>query len=83
MTDLNSDDALLAALSAAEEANTQSRPCQVCQALTKMSESARSGVERALAGTIGVNTLAGILTRNGYPAGRRAIERHREEGHKP
>lgn len=65
----------------AEKANVHGRDCQVCEALPTMSESARVNVERALAGTIGEEKLAGILTRNGYPVGRRAIKRHREEAH--
>lgn len=75
------DDKLLSDLGAAEQANMHSRECQVCDALPKMSESARVGVERALAGTIGERRLAEILTTNGYPTGRRAVARHRLEGH--
>lgn len=78
------DDAdLLADLTAAEDANMHGRPCQVCQALRGMSELAREQVERALAGTIGERTLAEILTRNGYPTGRRAVATHRREDHTP
>ena len=76
-----SDEDLLAELSQAEDENMHGRPCQVCQALPQMSESVRLGVERALAGTIGEQKLADILTRNGYPTGRRAVKRHRLEGH--
>ena len=80
MTD---DKSLLEELGAAENANQHARPCQVCSALAQMSEGARGGVERALAGTIGERTLAEILTRNGYTTGRRAVKRHRQEGHTP
>lgn len=76
-----SDDALLEDLAVAEQANQHARPCQVCEALSDMSDQAKSGVLRALAGTIGEAKLAEILTRNGYPTGRRAIARHRLEGH--
>ena len=76
-----SDATLLADLADAEQANMHGRDCQVCQALPHMSESVREGVQRALAGTIGGQKLADILTRNGYPTGRRAIMRHRLEGH--
>lgn len=76
-----SDDDLLAALDEAETANMFARPCQVCEALSRMSDLARVGVERALAGTIGERKLSEILTRSGYPTGRRAIIRHRSEGH--
>lgn len=78
MTD---DNALIEALGKAEDANMHARDCQVCQALPQMSEEARAGVNRALAGTIGEQKLAAILTRSGYPTGRRAVKRHRLEGH--
>lgn len=74
---------LLEELVVAEVANQHGRPCQVCQALAGMTESARMGVEQALSGTIGERKLAEILTRNGYPTGRRAIATHRQEGHTP
>lgn len=77
------DEELVKAIAAAEDANIHSRPCQACQALRGMSELAREQVERALAGTIGEQTLADILTRNGYPTGRRAIATHRREDHTP
>jgi Na+-translocating ferredoxin:NAD+ oxidoreductase RnfG subunit len=75
------DDRLLAELGTAELANQHGRECQVCTALTNMSESARISVQRALAGTIGEEKLATILTRNGYPTGRRAIRNHRRQDH--
>lgn len=75
------DENLLEQLGKAEQANIHARPCQVCDALEAMSEPARVGVTRALAGTIGERTLAEILTSNGYPTGRRAVARHRLEGH--
>lgn len=78
-----SDDSLIEALAEAEVANMHSRTCQVCRALAAMSDEARGGVERALAGTIGERRLAEILTGNGYPTGRRAVANHRREGHKP
>lgn len=77
----SSELALANEIAEAEEANMHSRPCQVCDALATMSESARGNVERALAGTIGERKLAEILTRNGYPTGRRAVANHRSEGH--
>lgn len=78
---MRDDEALLADLGRAENENMHGRPCQVCEAIPHMSEGARVGVERALAGTIGEQKLADILTRNGYPTGRRAVKRHRQEGH--
>ena len=78
-----SDQDLLSDLGQAERANMHAGNCQVCQALPEMSESARAGVERALAGTIGGRTLAVILTKNGYPVGERAVRKHRREAHTP
>lgn len=78
-----SDADLLGELAEAEKANPYARECQACVAVRSVSPEAREGVERALAGTIGEKTLAGILTRNGYPTGARAINRHRKEGHTP
>lgn len=75
------EDSLLADLAEGEHANQHARSCQVCSALASMSDQAKTGVVRALAGTIGERKLADILTRNGYPTGRRAVTRHRQEGH--
>lgn len=77
------DEELLEALGNAEVANFSARRCQVCVALAQMTEEAQVAVNRALAGTIGERTLAAILTKNGYTTGRRAIARHRLEGHTP
>jgi hypothetical protein len=74
------DDDLLADLTEAEDSNQHARPCQVCVALSRMSDLARERVEQALAGTIGERKLAEVLTRNGYPTGRRAVAAHRK-GH--
>lgn len=75
------DQQLLADLAAGANANQHARPCQVCEALDAMTEEARVGVKSALTGTIGERSLAEILTRNGYTTGRRAVRRHRQEGH--
>ena len=75
------DSQLLTDLEVAAEANMHSRECQVCRALEAMSLEAQVAVRSALAGTIGERKLAEILTGNGYPTGRRAVKRHREEGH--
>lgn len=75
--------ALLAELAEGEVANMHARPCQVCEALTAMSEVAASRVRQALAGTIGERRLAEILTRGGYTTGTRAVNRHRREAHTP
>lgn len=72
---------LLDDLEQAESENTFARPCQACETLAAVPESEREGVKRALAGTIGERKLAAILTGHGYPTGRRAINRHRLEGH--
>lgn len=76
-----SDADLMADLADGEQANIHARKCQVCQALEAMSDDARPSVLRALAGTIGQEKLAAILTRNGYPTGWRAVRNHRSEGH--
>lgn len=76
-----SDEGMLEQLHIAENANIHARPCQVCDALAKMSEEARIAVRAALAGTIGERKLSKILTGSGYIVGRRAIILHRREGH--
>lgn len=77
-----SDDILLGELEQAVQENQHGRPCQVCCALEAMSPSARNRVEQALTGTlVGERKLSEILTRNGYTVGRRAVARHRREGH--
>lgn len=76
-----SDEQLLIDLGVAANANMFARPCQVCSALEQMSEQASRGVMSALEGTIGARRLSEILTGNGYPTGRRAVETHRQEGH--
>lgn len=75
------DDSLLAALKVAAAENTQGRPCRMCVALEKMSDPVRGAVEAALGGTIGRDKLVSVLAAHGYDVGRRAIERHRQEGH--
>lgn len=72
---------LLDDLAEAADGNMHQRPCQACQALDAMPESEQAAVRQALAGTIGERKLAEILTRHGYPTGRRAVNRHRLEGH--
>lgn len=77
-----SDESLIAELGKAANANQHGRPCQVCDALSQMSEEAAGNVSIALSRrTIGERSLAEILTRNGYPTGRRAVVNHRLEGH--
>lgn len=73
--------ALLEALAVAERANMHNPGCQVCEALAIMSEPVKSAVMSALAGTIGRDKLVTILTQSGYDVGRRALDRHRREGH--
>lgn len=72
---------MLADLAEAEVANMHGRNCQVCDALAQMSGDVLTAVSRALSGTIGEVRLAEILTKYGYPTGRRAVARHRREGH--
>lgn len=78
---MKNDEGLMADIEKAEIANMHARTCQVCDALDQMSVGAKQQVERALGGTIGERTLAEILTRNGFPTGRRAVRNHRSEGH--
>ena len=72
---------LLAELEIAAGENFHDRPCQACVALQQVTGQTHSALEAALGGTIGVEKLAAILTRNGYRVGRRAITAHRREGH--
>lgn len=76
-----SNDDLLDDLAAAERANCFSASCQACAALAEAPEEVRPALESALGGTIGNEKLSKILRRHGYTVGRRAIIRHRTEGH--
>ena len=78
---ISAEDGLLEALQQAEDENTQARPCQVCKVLASVSESVANALRSGLAGTIGRDKLVTILTDHGYTVGRRAVERHRQEGH--
>lgn len=60
--------------------NAPQRPCSVCKCLEEADPRAKAALEAALAGTIGRNRLAAILTNNGYPTTWRNIERHKK-GH--
>lgn len=87
MTDLPGSDLslLLEDLEKAESENPHQDRCRVCETLESFevigSDETRAALSRALAGTIGGEKLAAILARHGYPVGRRAIMRHRREGH--
>lgn len=73
---------LLNDLARAEAAASGERPCPACGHLASMDPGPeRDALEAALAGTIGVNTLVDILRQHEIPVGRRAIYRHRKEGH--
>jgi hypothetical protein len=73
---------LIEDLNKAEQENTVMRPCQMCAAIEGVSDDVtRVALTRAAAGTIGRDKLVRILRQNGLPASRRAIERHRTEGH--
>lgn len=74
MTDLSSD---LAA--AAQRAAYSRPPCRACLYLdTLLPGVQKDQVEAAIAGSIGINTLASIFRRHEVPVGRRAIETHRK-----
>lgn len=69
-------------LAQAEHENTQARDCLMCSTIEGLSDDVtRVALTRAAAGTIGRDKLVRILRQNGLPASRRAIERHRTEGH--
>jgi len=72
---------LLADLAEATRANPHGAPCLACRIVSEASEDVRPALEEALSGTIGTEKLAQILSRHGYEIGRRAIMRHRREGH--
>jgi len=78
-----SDQDLLAALQVAERENPHTNDCKVCSALRSMSDPVKAAALRAIAGTIGRDKLVAILAQNGYPVGRRHLERHRREAHTP
>lgn len=82
MTEHNEDD-LLEDLREAEIASGHRAQCDACDILAAVSESTRPALSAAMAGTIGAQKLSAILTRRGYAVGRRAIDRHRREGHTP
>lgn len=73
---------LLEDLGEAEAANQHGRGCNLCTMLDQMEPEAAERVRAVVRGrTIGSEKLAAILSRNGYPAGRRAIKRHQMEDH--
>lgn len=73
---------LLEDLDQAESVNSKMPGCNVCRALDEMSPEVAERVRAVIAGrTIGTEKLAAILVKNGYPAGRRAIQRHQRENH--
>jgi len=74
------EDPLIEMIAQAERVNQHNGSCGLCLAMDTMSDQARSAVERAASGTIGMRSLARILTRSGYPVGRRAVYFHRS-GH--
>lgn len=75
------DSDLMVDLNEALIANRTIVPCPACEAIASVSENVRGPLADALAGTIGRDKLVTILARHGYKVGRRAIERHRQEGH--
>lgn len=55
------------------------RPCLACEYLASMDEGPeRAALRDALAGTIGIRTLATILREHDIPIGRRVIISHRK-----
>lgn len=73
---------LIEDLAKAEDENTVRRPCQMCSAIdAEPDDVTRVALIRAAAGSIGRDKLVLILRQHGLTVGRRAIERHRTEGH--
>ena len=73
--------ALLEDLGQAERENKRDG-CNLCRVLDQMSPEEAEAVRAVVGGrTIGTEKLAAILKQNGYPAGRRAIQRHQRENH--
>lgn len=77
----SADDSFLSALAAAAAENPHSPRCKMCVALEQMSDPVREAVQASLGGTIGRDKLVSLLAAHGYDVGRRALERHRQEGH--
>lgn len=73
---------LLDDLGEAESKNNHKDDCNLCAQLDRMEPDAAERVRAIVRGrTIGTEKLAAILVKNGYPAGRRAIQRHQRENH--
>jgi hypothetical protein len=75
------DDPLLEELAAANEYVGRPGMCKLCFHLASMTDQRREGVETYVAGTMGAQRLAEILTKGGYPIGKSTIIDHRK-GHK-
>lgn len=59
-------------------------PCPLCEYIrAQEDEDTRRALEGAAAGTIGLKKLAAILRQHDTGIGRRTLERHRREEHKP
>jgi hypothetical protein len=67
-------------LEAFEAPNSPGRTCGVCSALADAGSDTKEALESALAGNIGRNRLARILSNRGYPTTWRTIESHKK-GH--
>lgn len=76
------DNSLIKDIERAEVENGTRPHCDACDLIDRLRNTDPfEAVSRALGGTIGTSKLSAILTKNGHPVGRRAIQRHRDEGH--
>lgn len=73
---------ILADLEQAIRQNTVGRPCLLCTALAEMDSGVADAVHSAIRmQAVGEAKMASLLARHGHEVGRRAIIRHRDEGH--
>lgn len=72
---------LLSDLLRGESESRRDRPCPMCDYIKRQTGQTKEALERAAAGTIGINKLAAILRDRDTGIGRRTVQRHREEGH--
>lgn len=70
------------AIESAVLASRNQKRCTLCIALGKLEPAKRAVVLKGVNSTIGGQTLARILRKNGMDVGKPAILTHRSEGHK-
>jgi hypothetical protein len=50
--------------------------CKLCWYLPRMADADRAAIERALTGALGAGKIASIMTNNGRPLSKAAVQRH-------